>query len=956
MPPQQQRPYNHAARKRTATLPKSIRQELEQLGHIDPQPAAKGRLGRKDRRKAERNAPKQHRAQNQGGPTASKKRGADEQPPVASTSKASDGTRQDDATQPPAKKRARTADSGETSAAPAAAPLAPAKPQTALEKLMAKQERGSGPDPTRKRNRNETDEDKEIAWLEAKLGAPGGLSRSEKGKMKAEFDDDGLGDLFEGLDDLEGAAFGRTKKNYAKLLKEMDADDLPSDLDPDELQDATGSDEETGADEDEEDDDDDDDDDDEAFGEYGISDEELMDPSDDDDHDEMGELGSEHSDDDEMGTLNESDFDEGGSASDGGEEEPENEAEPEGEGEAAAETASTSTAKPAAGSYVPPHLRKQAAASVSAKPAAGENAPPPPAPALEAPPEDPRLRRQINGQLNKLSTSNMSAIVDQLLSIYSSNPRAVVSTTMISLLLGIISDRDNLGDQLVVTYAALVAALFRTVGIEFPAGVVARSVELFDAAFKKHKDAIASGTSTLDDDGEEGFEGRPGSKECLNLVSFIAELYNFQVVHCGLVYDFVRLLIESGLGELEVELLSRIVKRSGQQLRSDDPSALKDIIALVKQKMQGVDPQTMNSRTRFMVEQLTNLRNNKLKQPGADGSLDLYTGPRKYLIGLNKRRATGAAPEPLRVTLDEIRSSTTRGKWWLVGAAWAGDPLAEETESSGQALQFQTKEAQGDKELAKLARAQGMNTDIRKGIFNVIMTSEDYVDACDRLLQLGLTDVQQREIARVLLQCCGNEKVYNPYYTLVAHRLCTKSHSFQITLQYLLWDFFRDLGEKSVGGEELVKSMQDSRDGGAGSSVSTRRLANLAKLYAWCISKDALSITILKPVPFASMQEQTSSFLIQLFVFCIIATQTPSPALVLPTAATRKDREAVERVFVKAATAPKLQRGLGYFFEAHGKEVVQWAGKKLGEREKTVVKWGTRIAAETLSVDGIVEL
>lgn len=85
---------------------------------------------------------------------------------------------------------------------------------------------------------------------------------------------------------------------------------------------------------------------------------------------------------------------------------------------------------------------------------------------------------------------------------------------------------------------------------------------------------------------------------------------------------------------------------------------------------------------------------------------------------------TGAAPEPLRVTLDEIRSSTTRGKWWLVGAAWAGDPLAEETESSGQALQFQTKEAQGDKELAKLARAQGMNTDIRKGIFNVIMTSE----------------------------------------------------------------------------------------------------------------------------------------------------------------------------------------------------------------------------------------
>ena len=82
-----------------------------------------------------------------------------------------------------------------------------------------------------------------------------------------------------------------------------------------------------------------------------------------------------------------------------------------------------------------------------------------------------------------------------------------------------------------------------------------------------------------------------------------------------------------------------------------------------------------------------------------------------------------------------------------------------------------------DAVLVKLAKAQGMNTDIRKGVFTVLMSSEvrfsalsaardleltrptceqDYVDACERLLQLGLTDVQQREIARVLLQCSGN--------------------------------------------------------------------------------------------------------------------------------------------------------------------------------------------------------
>lgn len=212
----------------------------------------------------------------------------------------------------------------------------------------------------------------------------------------------------------------------------------------------------------------------------------------------------------------------------------------------------TAEAALSTGRYVPPHLRKAAAPAVAAPPAEA-------APSLEAPPDDPRLRRQINGHLNKLSAANISAIMEALLALYSFNPRAVVSTTLTSLLLGIISDRDNLGDALVVTYAALVASLFRTIGIELPAGMLARSIELLDIALKKFADA---GDAPAAGEGEDAFEGRPGSKECLNLVAFLAELYNFQVIHCGVIYDLVRLCIDSGLSELHVELLSKIVKRA----------------------------------------------------------------------------------------------------------------------------------------------------------------------------------------------------------------------------------------------------------------------------------------------------------------------------------------------------------------------------------------------------------
>ncbi|BGP41129.1 suppressor of glycerol defect [Rhodotorula kratochvilovae] len=932
MPPKPD--YNFAARKRTATLPAKLRTELEQLGHLPPN-SNKQRISRKDRRKQERNQPKTNRAQ-------SRKRNhpgdgdADAAPPLASTG-----------TAPPAEPAPKR-----TKVAPAPAPAEPAKKQTPLERLLAKQDRGAGPDPTTRKSKAATDEDREIAWLEAKLGLQRGLTSAEKGKMRGEFDEDGLGELFDTLGDLEGAAFGTTKKNYAKLLATADPAelDLPSDFDPAELEDlSSGSDEE---------------DDDEAFGEYGIDDDELVDPSDDDDHAEMGELGSAESGEEEA-VFDDGEEEEFGGISSGAEDDEDDEvAEEEAgpragksvrfadDGDEAPEPApAPAAAAPAAGKYVPPHLRKAAAAP---PPPAAEAAPTPaPAAALDAPPDDPRLRRQLQGHLNKLSAANMGAIVDALAGLYGANPRAVVSASLTGLLLQTLADRDNLGEALVVTYAALVAALFRVVGVEFPAGVLTRATEMLDAALAKHADA-AHGPHTADAGVltvEEGFEGRPGSKEALNLVSFVAELYNLQVVHCALVYDLVRTLVSGGMGELEVELLSRIVKRSGQQLRSDDPSALKDIIGLVKQKMAGVDPSSMNSRTRFMVEQLTNLKNNKLKPPGADGAVDHHTPLRRFLASLNKKRASGAAPEPLRVGLAELRDAERRGKWWLVGAAWAGDPLAEHAAGGAP----KSVEAKGDDELAKLARKQGMNTDVRKGVFNVLMSSEDYIDACERLQQLGLSDVQQREIARVLLQCCGNEKVYNPYYTLVGARLCASSHSFQITLQYLLWDFLRSLGEQSVGGEEMVKSLADAA-ASSGEDVPERKIAHTARFYAWCLAKGALPLTVLKPVPFGTTLAPTRSFLSQLLLFLILGTQTSSPAFALPAASTRKDREALERVLVKVAAHARLLKGLAFYVESSGREMVGLAGRRLGEREKAVVKWGVKVAAETLSVGGIVDV
>jgi len=82
------------------------------------------------------------------------------------------------------------------------------------------------------------------------------------------------------------------------------------------------------------------------------------------------------------------------------------------------------------------------------------------------------------------------------------------------------------------------------------------------------------------------------------------------------------------------------------------------------------------------------------------------------------------AHEPLRISLQDLRSADKRGKWWIVGAAWGGDPLVEHARSQEQKKEPEAQATQSGDVLLKLARKQGMNTDVRRSIFVVLMSSD----------------------------------------------------------------------------------------------------------------------------------------------------------------------------------------------------------------------------------------
>ncbi|TFY83229.1 hypothetical protein EWM64_g793 [Hericium alpestre] len=564
------------------------------------------------------------------------------------------------------------------------------------------------------------------------------------------------------------------------------------------------------------------------------------------------------------------------------------------------ETAAKDESAPAT-RYIPPHLRAQAVGRDDSETLA-------------------KISKQLKGLLNRLSEQNIASILDE---------SSDVTSTLTSLIINGISSHSVLLDSYVVLHAAFVSALHKIVGVEFAASFVQSVV----SSYEQHHEALIP----TSDQADQNDDSR--GKECSNLIVLLSELYNFQVISCILIYDIIRSLLAVDLTEFDVELLLKLLRRS--QLRQDDPSALKDIIQIVQDKISD-SSQSTSSRTRFMLETLANLKNNKTKRSATQhAGGDAVERMKKFLSGLSKKKHV-MAHDPLRVSLDDLHSAETKGKWWLVGAAWGGDPLVDRHENARQA-EAAAEQPVSKNALVKLARKQGMNTDIRRSIFVVLMSSDDYVDACERLAQLNLTEVQQREIIRVILHCCGNEKSYNPYYTFVGQHLSRTSHSYKITLQFCLWDFLRDLGETTVGGAEIIKGLKDDVDFDVKSIFSTRR-RNVAKAYAWWIAKDNITLAVFKPVDFMAIKPQTHRFLAEFCKQLFLSSQTPTPILssqVKDLPSTR-NRGAIEQIFIKATRIQALALGLVYF-------LTETFRKQDGSDEEVVfLKWASGVAVDTL--------
>lgn len=480
---------------------------------------------------------------------------------------------------------------------------------------------------------------------------------------------------------------------------------------------------------------------------------------------------------------------------------------------------------PKSGAYIPPALRARMASQK------GED------------PMKAQMLRELRGHVNRLSESNIEAIFELIEAMFSKYPRKSMSDELVRLLVDdcIASVGGATVFTFAPTYAALTMIIHLTLGAEIGGAIVEGCARELQTRIDSNDIAVSR-----------------------NLLLMFINFYNYNIVHCSMVYDIVRLLIQR-MNEQNVDLLLLLIQKCGMSLRKDDPLSTKEIITSVneitsdwKQSWDNYDASKdvsgenmpprgkFTKRVQFMIESLNDVKNNKTVSKEADSSTTkMKASIDKYLKKRFKKLPTA---ESLRISWSDLVGSDHLGRWWAVGSATQipSDQRAEarKEQQIKQAMKEATilskKSKDGAPSIDELARAQHMTTATRKAVFSIIVTSEDYVDACEKLTRFDSKDVKPREIVQVILQCCQQEQTWNPFYAHLMEKLCSLDPHFKISLKFLLWEKFDDFSTASNPG--------DTPDSVAGMSV--RALSNCAKLYATLIGLQCLSPTLIKPFPF----------------------------------------------------------------------------------------------------------
>ena len=236
------------------------------------------------------------------------------------------------------------------------------------------------------------------------------------------------------------------------------------------------------------------------------------------------------------------------------------------------------------------------------------------------------------------------------------------------------------------------------------------------------------------------------------------------------------------------EFLLLLLSYTGIEIRKEDPENLKIIISEVNKKYNNmkINNSLDLSKLQFAVEMIEDIKQNKYLKFNLSEKFSFF----KNFVNNNSNTSLkkGEKIECDIETISKIDLNTISNS--------NNNEISENSNINNIKIDNYIPnddilDDKTNKILELKMKKMNISTNLKKMIFTSIVTASDVNDAFERLMRLSLKKEQKREIIKIILQLCSEEKCYNPFYELLLNDLMSVDKNNKYTYHYCIWDYMK---------------------------------------------------------------------------------------------------------------------------------------------------------------------
>ncbi|KAJ1658093.1 pre-mRNA-splicing factor cwc22 [Dispira simplex] len=416
------------------------------------------------------------------------------------------------------------------------------------------------------------------------------------------------------------------------------------------------------------------------------------------------------------------------------------------------------------------------------------------------------LKKRINGTINKVNTANIKFIIPELLGENLVRGRG--------LLVRFLMKAQAASPSFTPVYAALVA----TINTKLPMVgelLVHRLVLQFRRAFRQNNKPL-----------------------CLATTSFIAHLTNQRMVNEILAFQTLQLLFDNPTDD-SVEVAIGFLKECGAYLSDIAPRVTNSMFDILRTILHEAE---VDQRVQYMIEVLFQIRKNQFKEyPPIPEGLDLVEEDHQIVHEVlldDDSLVTQDQLNMFRVDPEFIENEEKYRQFRheILGESDdddSGDSGATDSEASGSSngsdsdanADTDEEDTLGAPSSAAAAQTQAIEdhtgtelVTLRRTIYLTIMSSANFEECAHKLMMLKLQKGEQElELAKMIIECCAQERTYLKFYGLLGERFCKINRAWALSFEQCFVETYETIHR-----------------------YETNRLRNIAKYFAHLFSTDAL--------------------------------------------------------------------------------------------------------------------